>query len=48
MACLSDETEFMIETTAELKAACDIFAKSDFVTVDTEFLRESTFWPQLA
>lgn len=37
----------MIETTAELKAACDIFAKSDFVTVDTEFLRESTFWPQL-
>ncbi|HWU62513.1 MAG TPA: ribonuclease D [Ensifer sp.] len=37
----------MIETTDELKAACDIFAKSDFVTVDTEFLRESTFWPQL-
>lgn len=37
----------MIETTAQLKAACDIFAKSDFVTVDTEFLRESTFWPQL-
>ncbi len=37
----------MIETTAELKAACEIFAKSDFVTVDTEFLRESTFWPQL-
>lgn len=37
----------MIETTTELKAACDIFAKSDFVTVDTEFLRESTFWPQL-
>ncbi|SOC86058.1 ribonuclease D [Ensifer adhaerens] len=47
MACLSDETEFMIETTAELKAACEIFAKSDYVTVDTEFLRESTFWPQL-
>ena len=37
----------MIETTADLKAACDIFAKSEFVTVDTEFLRESTFWPQL-
>lgn len=37
----------MIETTADLKAACEIFAKSDFVTVDTEFLRESTFWPQL-
>lgn len=37
----------MIETTAELKAACDEFAKSSFVTVDTEFLRESTFWPQL-
>lgn len=37
----------MIETTAELQKACDIFAKSSFVTVDTEFLRESTFWPQL-
>ena len=37
----------MIETTAELQAACDILAKSSFVTVDTEFLRESTFWPQL-
>jgi ribonuclease D len=37
----------MIETTADLKAACEIFSKSSFVTVDTEFLRESTFWPQL-
>jgi ribonuclease D len=37
----------MIETTADLQKACDIFAKSEFVTVDTEFLRESTFWPQL-
>jgi ribonuclease D len=47
MACLSVETVFMIETTADLKKSCDILAKSSFVTVDTEFLRESTFWPQL-
>jgi ribonuclease D len=37
----------IISDTARLKEACDIFAKSDFVTVDTEFLRETTFWPQL-
>jgi ribonuclease D len=37
----------MIETTAELEAACKELAKSGFVTVDTEFLRETTFWPEL-
>lgn len=37
----------MIETTADLIKACEIFAQNEFVTVDTEFLRESTFWPQL-
>jgi ribonuclease D len=37
----------MIETTAELEAACKELAKSEFVTVDTEFLRETTFWPEL-
>ncbi|WP_454848932.1 ribonuclease D [Rhizobium binxianense] len=37
----------MIETTADLAAACKELAKSDFVTVDTEFLRETTFWPEL-
>ena len=37
----------MIETTAELEAACKELAKSDFITIDTEFLRETTFWPVL-
>ncbi|MDI7861044.1 ribonuclease D [Rhizobiaceae bacterium n13] len=37
----------MIETTAELEAACKELAKSEFITIDTEFLRETTFWPIL-
>jgi ribonuclease D len=37
----------MIETTAALADACKELAKSDFITIDTEFLRETTFWPEL-
>lgn len=37
----------IIVDTEELASACEIFARHDFVTVDTEFLRETTFWPQL-
>jgi len=37
----------MITATADLAAACARFARSPFVTVDTEFLRETTFWPKL-
>ncbi|MBB2716130.1 UNVERIFIED_ORG: ribonuclease D [Rhizobium etli] len=37
----------MIETTVDLAAACKELAKSDFITIDTEFLRETTFWPEL-
>lgn len=37
----------LIKTTKDLQAACADFAKSDFVTVDTEFIRETTFWPEL-
>jgi len=37
----------MIETTAALEDACTRLAQSDFITIDTEFLRETTFWPQL-
>lgn len=36
-----------ITTTADLKAACEQLATSSYVTVDTEFMRESTFWPEL-
>jgi len=37
----------IITTTEALAESCAEFAKHDFVTVDTEFLRESTFWPIL-
>jgi ribonuclease D len=37
----------MITTTSELADACQRFARHPFVTVDTEFLRETTFWPIL-
>jgi len=37
----------MIDTTAALEEACRLLAQSDFITIDTEFLRETTFWPEL-
>ncbi len=37
----------VITTTTDLHALCSTLASADFVTVDTEFLREQTFWPQL-
>jgi ribonuclease D len=37
----------IILDTEDLASACETFARHDFVTVDTEFLRETTFWPQL-
>ena len=36
-----------ITTTAELADACAKFAVHPYVTVDTEFLRETTYWPKL-
>lgn len=37
----------MIETTKDLEAACEQLARSNYITIDTEFLRETTFWPEL-
>jgi ribonuclease D len=37
----------LIATTKELTAVCRRLATHNFVTVDTEFLRETTFWPRL-
>lgn len=37
----------MIVTTQDLETACQKLALSEFITIDTEFLRETTFWPQL-
>jgi len=36
-----------ITTTEELRAVCDRMAKHRYVTVDTEFLRETTYYPLL-
>ena len=37
----------IILDTEDLASACETLARHDYVTVDTEFLRETTFWPQL-
>jgi ribonuclease D len=37
----------LITTTEDLAQACARLGKSAYVTVDTEFLRESTYYPQL-
>ncbi len=37
----------LITTTQELAAACARLARHAWITVDTEFLRETTFWPIL-
>jgi len=37
----------LITTTEQLKTTVDRLAMTDFITVDSEFIRESTFWPQL-
>ena len=37
----------MIEDTATLAALCERLSKSSFVAIDTEFMRENTFWPEL-
>jgi ribonuclease D len=37
----------MISTSAQLAEFCQELARSDFVAVDTEFMRQSTYWPQL-
>ena len=37
----------VITTQRELETVLAAFEKSDFVTVDTEFIRETTFWPIL-
>ncbi|WP_421786894.1 ribonuclease D [Hyphobacterium sp.] len=37
----------LITTTPQLDSACDALRQCDFIAIDTEFIRESTFWPQL-
>lgn len=37
----------LITTQDELESALEQLGRSDFVTIDTEFIRETTFWPEL-
>ncbi|MBN8844074.1 MAG: ribonuclease D [Sphingomonadales bacterium] len=37
----------LIETSAALVEFVDLIKGSDFIAVDTEFMRENTFWPEL-
>ena len=37
----------LIDSNAELAALCRRLGRHSFVTVDTEFLRETTFWPKV-
>jgi len=37
----------LIVSTEDLAAACQRFATHSYVTVDTEFMRETTYWPKL-
>ena len=37
----------MITSSVELAAICKRLSRSEYVTVDTEFMREATYWPRL-
>jgi ribonuclease D len=37
----------LITTQQELETVLAALARSDFITIDTEFIRETTFWPEL-
>ena len=37
----------LITTTEALADLCSRLAEADFITVDTEFMRENTYWPEL-
>ncbi|QIG53215.1 ribonuclease D [Altererythrobacter sp. BO-6] len=37
----------LITTTQALAELCERLSKSEFITVDTEFMRENTYWPEL-
>ncbi|NKD54735.1 MULTISPECIES: ribonuclease D [unclassified Haematospirillum] len=42
-----NDTSILITDTRALQAFCDSLAGTPFITVDTEFMREKTYWPQL-
>ena len=46
-SCAIANSMELITDPAKLADACAAIAQHDYVTIDTEFLREQTFWPQL-
>ncbi len=44
---MTDNTLIPITDGETLKSFCDALSKSDFICVDTEFHRETTYWPEL-
>ena len=44
---MSDTDIAVIKEQGELNAFCDALSQSDVIFVDTEFHRESTYWPTL-
>ncbi len=43
----ADVAPALINTTEDLAALCERLRRETFVTVDTEFMRERTYWPEL-
>lgn len=37
----------LLSSTVDLTAACIRLRHEEFITVDTEFMRERTYWPEL-
>ena len=37
----------MVETTADLRALCEELAGAPYIALDTEFMRDQTYWPKL-
>lgn len=47
MAAAQEPTPRLITQSADLAALCERLRREPFVTVDTEFMRERTYWPEL-
>jgi len=41
------QTMRIVETTADLETLCAELARGDYVALDTEFMRDQTYWPKL-
>ncbi|WP_119061862.1 ribonuclease D [Dichotomicrobium thermohalophilum] len=44
---MNDQPPRIITQSRDLAELCGALAKADYITVDTEFMRESTYWPKL-